>query len=165
MDQSAKGRVEMWSAGLQNLKGSPVWGIGFSNFDAVNVKAAHSAYVQCFAEIGLVGYILWLGLLFLTLDDLRQIHATAEAEDADLRHWGRAVQVSLIGFLIGSIFLSRAYDVQLFVLIGLGTAIGDIARRRGYLTRSRSILTWIYITGGLALSTIIGYWLYMRMHF
>jgi len=165
MDQSAEGRVEMWSAGLQNLKGSPVWGIGFSNFDGVNVKAAHSAYVQCFAELGIVGYILWLALMMVTLDDLRQIHATAQAEDADLKLWGRAVQVSLIGFLIGAIFLSRAYDVQLFILLGLGTAIGDVARRRGYLKGSRSLLVWIYSVGGVAVGSIIGYWLYMRLHF
>ena len=165
MDQSAEGRVEMWSAGLQNLKGSPVWGIGFSNFDGVNVKAAHSAYVQCFAELGIVGYILWLALMMVTLDDLRQIHATAQAEDADLKLWGRAVQVSLIGFLIGAIFLSRAYDVQLFILLGLGTAIGDVARRRGYLKGSRSLLVWIYSVGGVAIGSIIGYWLYMRLHF
>jgi len=165
MDQSAEGRVEMWSAGLQNLKGSPVWGIGFSNFDGVNVKAAHSAYVQCFAELGIVGYVLWLALMMVTLDDLRQIHATAQAEDADLRLWGRAIQVSLIGFLIGAIFLSRAYDVQLFILLGLGTAIGDVARRRGYLKGSRSLLVWIYSVGGVAIGSIIGYWLYMRLHF
>ena len=165
MDQSAEGRVEMWSAGLQNLKGSPVWGIGFSNFDGVNVKAAHSAYVQCFAELGIVGYILWLALMMVTLDDLRQIHATAQPEDADLKLWGRAVQVSLIGFLIGAIFLSRAYDVQLFILLGLGTAIGDVARRRGYLKGSRSLLVWIYSVGGVAIGSIIGYWLYMRLHF
>ena len=48
----------MWSAGLQNLKGSSVWGIGFSNFDGVNVKVVHSAYVQCFAELGIVSYVL-----------------------------------------------------------------------------------------------------------
>jgi hypothetical protein len=165
MDQSAEGRVEMWSAGLQNLKGSPVWGIGFSNFDGVNVKAAHSAYVQCFAELGIVGYVLWLALMMVTLDDLRQIHATAQPEDADLRLWGRAIQVSLIGFLIGAIFLSRAYDVQLFILLGLGTAIGDVARRRGYLKGSRSLLVWIYSVGGVAIGSIIGYWLYMRLHF
>jgi putative inorganic carbon (HCO3(-)) transporter len=165
MDQSAEGRIEMWSAGLQNLKGSPLWGIGFSNFDPVNSKAAHSAYVQCFAELGLVGYVLWLGLLLVTLDDLRGIHASAQPEDADLRHWSRAVQVSLIGFLIGAIFLSRAYDVQMFILIGLGTAMGDVARRRGYLKVGRSILTWIYICGGAAIGSIVGYWLYMRLHF
>ena len=164
IDQSASGRIEMWSAGLISFKYSPVWGIGFSNFDAINVKAAHSSYVECFAELGIVGYVLWLGLLLLTLDDLRLIHASTNEEAADLRKWARAIQVSLIGFLVGSLFLSRAYDVQLFILIALGTAIAELARRRGYLARSqRGVLVWIYIVGGTAVSTIIGYWLYMRL--
>jgi len=163
IDQSASGRIEMWSAGLQSLKQSPVWGIGFRNFEAVNVKAAHSAFVECFAELGIVGYVLWLGVLLLTLDDLRLIHASTNQEAADLRKWARAIQVSLIAFLVGSIFLSRAYDVQLFILIGLGTVIGELARRRGYLVGSRPVLVWIYIVGLAAVSTIIGYWLYMRL--
>ena len=163
IDQSASGRIEMWSAGLQNLKQSPVWGVGFSNFDLINDKAAHSAYVQCFGELGMVGYLLWLGLVMLTLDDLRLIHASATEEDADLKRWCRAIQVSLIGFLVGSIFLSRAYDVQLFILLGLGTVVAEVARRRGYLTRTRGVLVWIYIVGGAAVATIVGYWLYMRI--
>jgi len=163
IDQSASGRIEMWSAGLQSLKQSPVWGIGFRNFEALNVKAAHSAFVECFAELGIVGYVLWLGVLLLTLDDLRLIHASTNQEAADLRKWARAIQVSLIAFLVGSIFLSRAYDVQLFILIGLGTVIGELARRRGYLVGSRPVLVWIYIVGLAAVSTIIGYWLYMRL--
>jgi O-antigen ligase/polysaccharide polymerase Wzy-like membrane protein len=163
VDRSASGRIEMWSAGLQNLKQSPVWGVGYRNFDAVNERAAHSSYVECFAELGMVGYFLWLGLLLLTLDDLRLIHASTNEEAADLRKWARATQVSLIGFLVGSIFLSRAYDVQMFILIGLGTAIAELARRRGQLARNqRGVLIWIYIVGGSALATIVGYWLYMR---
>jgi putative inorganic carbon (HCO3(-)) transporter len=163
IDRSAEGRIEMWSAGLQSIKQSPVWGVGFGNFEAVNEKAAHSAFVQCFAELGLVGYMLWLGLMLLTLDDLRLIHATTGEEDLDLRKWARAIQVSLITFLVGSIFLSRSYDVQLFVLIGLGTAVSEIARRQGYLQRTRGVLVWVYILGAVAVGTIIGYWLYMRV--
>ena len=164
IDVSASGRIDMWSAGLQNLKYSPVWGIGFRNFDAINNKAAHSSFVECFAELGIVGYVLWLGVLLLTLDDLRLIHASTNEEAADLRKWARAIQVSLIGFLVGSIFLSRAYDVQMFILIGLGTVIAELARRRGYLARNRrGVLDWIYIVGGTAVASIIGYWLYMRV--
>jgi hypothetical protein len=163
MDQSAEGRVEMWSAGLACLKESPLWGVGFSNFEMVTAKAAHSAFVQSFAELGFLGYLLWLGLILLTLDDLRRIHASANEEDSDLRKWAHTVQVALIGFMAGAVFLSRAYDVQLFVLIGLGTAVAVVARRRGYLVRSRSVLASTYVISGIAVATIIGYWLYMRL--
>lgn len=164
IDVSASGRIEMWSAGLISFRQSPVWGIGFSNFNAVNDKAAHSSYVECFAELGIVGYVLWLALLLLTLDDLRLIHASTNEEAAELRKWARAIQVALIGFLVGSIFLSRAYDVQMFILIALGTAIAELARRRGHLARNRrGVLVWTYIVGGTAVGTIIGYWLYMRV--
>jgi O-antigen ligase len=162
-DQSTDGRIEMWSAGLTSLKQSPVWGVGFGNFEVVHDKAAHSAFVQCFTELGLVGYALWLALMLLTLDDLRLIHASTNEEGLDVRKWAQVSQVALVGFLVGAIFLSRAYDVQLFTLLGLGTAIAAVARRRDILTSSRGVLVWTYLVGGAAVLSIIVYWLYMRV--
>jgi O-Antigen ligase len=163
IDVSASGRIDMWSAGMQELKYSPVWGIGFGSFNDYNNKAAHSAYVECFAELGMVGYLIWLGLLVLTLDDMRVTNACPKEEAKDLRGWARALLVSLAGFMVGSIFLSRSYDVQLFIMIGIGTAIGDIARRGGYIVHTRGVLKWTYIIAGVAVASIIALWLYMRL--
>jgi O-antigen ligase len=145
------------------LKSSPVWGVGAGLFTSYYPRAAHSSFVQCFAELGLVGYLMWLAIIMLTLDDLRQTTAVAEEEASELRRWSRAVSVALMGFLVGAIFLSRAYDVGLFILLALGSSVGDIAVRQQLFTRARSLPLWMLIVGASAVASIVFYWLYMRL--
>jgi hypothetical protein len=117
----------------------------------------------------MVGYLLWLGLILVTLDNMNAAQAWAsrsEAGDAsavELHRWSRAVFDSLAGFLVGAAFLSRTYDVFLFVLFGLGAAIGEQARHRLGMEHGRSLLTWLYVLSFSAVASIIGIWLYMRL--
>jgi putative inorganic carbon (hco3(-)) transporter len=178
VDRSASGRIEAWSEGLQMLKSSPVLGVGFASFGVYHVRAAHNSLVQCFAELGLVGYFLWLALLVLTLDDARAVGRAEEGgeddhdetragevgpERVELRRWGQAITLSLAGLLVGSFFLSHSYDVMLFILLGLGAAVADVARRQGLLTRSRDPFIWSVAIIGLELVSIVVFWLYMRL--
>jgi hypothetical protein len=110
-----------------------------------------------------VGHCLSLGLVVLTLDDMRMINACDHEGPAELRIWARALFVSLAGFMDGSLFLSRKYDVRLFILIGIGTAIAKIARRRGYIAYTPGVLLCTYTIVGTVVASIIAYWLHMRV--
>jgi putative inorganic carbon (HCO3(-)) transporter len=162
IDASASGRIEMWSTGLQLLKESPVWGGGLGTFTEHTGMAAHSAFVECFADLGLVGYMLWIALIVLTLADLRLVLVSTVDHLSELRVWSRTVAVALVGFLVGGLFLSRAYDIHLFLLIGLGAALAVMARRCG-IGHSRGILSWAYMVGAMTMGSILGFWLYMRL--
>jgi O-antigen ligase len=96
-DESAMGRIEAWSAGLQMLKASPVWGVGSGFFMDHHLRVAHSSLVQCFAETGLVGYFLWLAFVVLSLDLMARL--AESSTDVGWIHWARCVQLSLLGFL------------------------------------------------------------------
>jgi hypothetical protein len=163
IDASAAGRIDAWSTGLQMLKSSPVWGVGFGMFGQYNVLTAHNSFVLCFAELGLVGYFLWLSLIMITADDLRYVIRDQDKSIAELRAWARALTASLVGFLTGGIFLSRSYDVTLFILIGLGAAVANLARRAGHVPRTRSVLAWIYLVVGVEIASLALFWLYMRL--
>jgi O-antigen ligase len=165
IDRSAEGRIEAWSAGLQMLKTAPVSGVGYGMFTQNHERAAHNSFVHCFGELGFVGYSLWLTLIMLTLDDLRLL-ARERGEDEDLvelRGWGRPVGLSLVGFLLGGLFLSRPYDVVLFLLLGLGAGAADMARRRGLLKQRRDLVTWTCFVIAVEVASIILFWLYMRL--
>ena len=75
-DDSAMGRLEAWSEGLQMLKYSPVWGVGFGSFADVHQIVAHNSFVHCFGELGLVGYFAWLGAILATFWYLERISVT-----------------------------------------------------------------------------------------
>jgi hypothetical protein len=165
MDESAQLRTEAWYAGWEMLKSSPIWGVGFGFFTEYHERVAHNSYVQCLAELGLVGYFLWLGLLLWTL---RSVYALASlrcdtALDAELVQFARAALYSLVSFLVGAFFLSRTYSTMLFLLIGLATAAAEVGRRRRLLTvRFRPAVWALESAAGVAL-TVVGLYLLGRV--
>jgi putative inorganic carbon (HCO3(-)) transporter len=171
VDESAEGRIDAWSEGLQMLKSSPVFGVGFATFGLRYERVAHSSFVQCFADLGLVGYFLWLALLAVTIDDMRSLgrwnaeddEAARSDEAAELSGWGRALTIAILGFLVGALFLSRPYDVMLYLILGLAVAVRDIARRVGHSPPPRHALVWVLGILLLESVTILGFWGYMRL--
>jgi hypothetical protein len=151
---------------------------------------AHNSFVHCFAELGFVGYMLWLGLVTLPLHDLRTVgvQRRAEAEhgpdtdleggepqedgeqsedadeDAGLGDWAEAIAISIAGFLIGALFLSRTYDPILYVFLGLGVAMAGVAKERGYGPEPRDPVAWTARIAGLAVASIAAVWVYMRVY-
>ncbi len=128
-DASAETRLEAWSAGLLMLKGSPIWGVGSGFFIDHHPHVAHNSYVQCFAETGLVGYFLWLGLMVVSLSRLSALGASAK--DRFWVRWAGALRLSLLAFLFGALFLSRTASPMLFVLLSLPAALCGLAEEDG----------------------------------
>jgi O-antigen ligase len=158
MDESSEGRVEAWASGLQMLRGSPVWGVGFGEFAEVNHLAAHNSFVNCFSETGLVGYFLWLFLVALTFTEAAALAKVEGEEDparAELGQWGRAMHLSFVGFLTAALFLSRTYSAVLFLLLGLGAALSDIARRRDLAADPTPVARWVPRIVGIEIGSVI----------
>jgi hypothetical protein len=147
LDASAAGRVEAWSAGLQMLKASPVWGVGFGMFADQHGRVAHNSFVHTFAELGVVGYFLWLGTLVVTFQGLARLRRAGDDPEGgvELSSLASATRLALVGFLVASIFLSRGYSPTLFIVLGISTAlIGAGLRRR--VIREPSLVQWVPVT-------------------
>jgi hypothetical protein len=156
-DGSALGRREAWSVGLGMLKESPVWGAGFGAFADAD-RVAHNSFVHCFGELGLVGYWLWLTALLVTLRQLRELGALEAHRGKDsesLARWATALQLSLLSFLVSSLFLSRTYSPTLFILLGLPTALAGISRRRGIRSGPRHLLFFALQTAAFSVGTVL----------
>ena len=71
---TADTRFASWSGGWQMFKDNPIFGVGFSNYVnsmiiykidiGYDARAAHNMYVECFTELGLLGFISFLWFLF-----------------------------------------------------------------------------------------------------
>jgi hypothetical protein len=149
-DESSLGRVEAWYQGLQMLKGSPLWGVGYGNFTDFNPLVAHNSFIHCLAELGVVGYFFWMGMLVVTFHDLSVLSSTTRTEkamvhdvlDSELCRWARACGFALVGFLAGAFFLSRTYSTTLFIFLALPTALASVARRSGRSVAPFSPVGW-----------------------
>ena len=58
LDESASGRVEAWTEGLEMLKAQPILGVGYGQFLDHHELTAHNSLVLCFAETGLARVLL-----------------------------------------------------------------------------------------------------------
>jgi putative inorganic carbon (HCO3(-)) transporter len=152
---SAAGRINLWTTGLSLLKSHPVFGIGYNSFQAYNNGvAAHSATVQCFAELGLLGYAVWLTLLYSSLSGLATFEKRCPS--SPYRKYASILQLSFAGFIGTALFLSVAYFFIFYLLVALATLIikseGESVIQRRMLSTGETLRIAILIVG-----TIVGY--------
>jgi len=151
---SETGRLQIWSRGIGYIAGNPMLGVGPGNFQmaegtlsaiaerqqfgiGVRWNAAHNSFVQIGAEIGLPGLLLYIALLASAFAALRRA-ARSDVIDGmpaeRRRALSAAVAASVLGFVIGSFFLSLAYSEMLYTLlafsIGLQKRDSEVAFRR-----------------------------------
>lgn len=113
-----EGRKQIWSRGIRYGLENPVFGIGpngFVTYDGMDLQAqgrsgkwnaAHSLYVQTFAELGIPGALLYLALfaqlLRVTFRRFRKRSANSGGPRPEFL-------AALLSFAVGSAFLSFLY--------------------------------------------------------
>jgi putative inorganic carbon (HCO3(-)) transporter len=131
-DRSAMGRINAWLMAYHLARDRPLVGGGFAIYDARtfqkyapdpnDIHAAHSIYFQALGEHGFTGLGLYLLLGFLTWRcGTWIVRNTARREDLKWAyHLASMVQVSLLGFAVGGLFLNLMYfDVPYYLMIAL----------------------------------------------
>jgi len=120
-EESAGDRITAWYEGIQMLKNNLLLGVGYGNFLDHHHLTAHNSFVLCFAELGLVGYFFWTGLIVLVYRGLGKVIAEGAVETEE-RKLAILLRSALVGFLTCAWFLSRTYQPTLYLLLGLATA-------------------------------------------
>jgi O-antigen ligase len=131
------GRVQIWKRGMRALGERPV-GYGVDTYGMVDLRfggkmfTAHNALVQISVELGVLGVILYVVILFRVwfgLSKVRKIMAQSQLRDTEQIEQAtfcRMLQLSLIGNVIAGMFLSSAYFMVHWTTLAL--ALGCIAR-------------------------------------
>jgi O-antigen ligase len=137
LDASARDRVVVWGFANSWLKAHPMqllFGMGYNMFwqitswyfTGMRGMTAHNAFVYCYTEIGLFGFIWWLGLIVTGLMGCwrTRLHLTRsireEHPDYDyLWRFAGAAMISMIGFCASGYFLSRAFVYPMFFLMAI----------------------------------------------
>ena len=117
-ESSAAQRINAWSDGLNMLKFKPLFGVGYGNFVDHHEITAHNSFVLCFAELGLLGYFVWLAMIVVAYKGLEQVLSRGPPERLE-RQLALSLRASLVGFLVCSWFLSRTYQPGLYILLAL----------------------------------------------
>lgn len=129
-ESSAHERTWLWEQGLAMLRENPVFGVGRGEFvHRVDLKLiAHNNYVQNFAETGLVGFSLFIAVLWFCFRGCYLVAKPDSGSSAAMTSAARMAMSAMVGFAAATFFVVMELDLLYFVL-GLSAAVYLVARR------------------------------------
>jgi O-antigen ligase len=142
------GRLDIWTVGWRMVEDQPVHGVGAGNFPVSSIhyllepgalprsdfivdtpKVAHNVYLGVLAELGIVGLILFLGLvLSLIACSVKAAWQFRRNDDWKMELLARAHVAALLGFMASLFFASDEFKKQLWLLLAMGPALLLIAQ-------------------------------------
>ena len=148
-------RLYTWGIGMEMFLYNPIIGIGQKNFPwtfevyeagrrfhfkSLAGREAHNAWVTLIAELGLAGIIIVGGMLGQCYRDLKWIRTRFSPPDLrkkrgqivqageDVRMYlARAMEGSLIGFIVSGVFISTLWYPAMWVMIAFVVALRNIS--------------------------------------
>jgi hypothetical protein len=181
-------RSNLWGEGMQILRAHPFFGVGYGDLweHTDGYLTAHNSVIVCAAELGLLGLFFWSLYLYPTMRDALVIaspknvtegdpviadtsplpHSVLTAEEidqVDINRMGRAIALSLIGFLAAGWFLSRAFVATLFLLGGMAEAVYQMAVQRGMVGPRLKLARVVPYSTVLAFSLLVMMYIMIRI--
>lgn len=141
-DRAIRGRLSEVTSAIMMFGDHPLIGVGYGNFEAHypryaqmvgldgrrEQREAHSLYLEVAAETGLVGIVVFgtlVGFACLTVRSRRR--SFLEEGNRAAAHLLTGFGISLLGYLVGSIFLHLTYPRYFWLMIGLAIATWPFA--------------------------------------
>jgi O-antigen ligase len=142
------GRRQIWARGIGYMLDNPLLGVGANNFPTaegtlspfaarqqyggrgVRWNAAHNSFVQIGAELGIPGLLIFIALLgsaFAALIGSKRQRRRNPAFRGRVLELRQGLTGSLIGFVVGAVFLSLAYSEMLYTLLAFAASMAKIS--------------------------------------
>lgn len=151
-DQSAQGRINAWHMAFNVANDRPLVGGGFELYTpktfaryAPNPEAIHSAHSVYFQILGEHGYVGLLILLSIGIGGwLKASRIIKISRENPAYQWegglARAIQVSLIGYGFGGLFVNIGYwEIQYYEIIAVMAMLGYLEQpKRGPIIQTRA---------------------------
>jgi probable O-glycosylation ligase (exosortase A-associated) len=135
-DPSATGRLSAWRTAWKMSQDYPVFGVGPENFMEVysqygepgeKVKVTHNSYLQFLSESGWPAVILYAALFLIPMLNLERMRH--QRDPPWLAGYASGIQISMVGYGVGSLFLDMAYFDLFYHLVAISVCL-DVAAQR-----------------------------------
>jgi putative inorganic carbon (HCO3(-)) transporter len=164
LDRSEQGRINAWWFAYHLAADRPLMGGGFGAFnpdlflryapDPEFFRDAHSIFFEILGEQGYVGLLLYLcmGLAIIIAGWKIERRTRGLPELQWASQLARMCQVSLVGYVVGGLFLGLAYFDLPYAVAALILATGEVVRRHPLVVSAapKASRPGAYPRGGLA---------------
>lgn len=128
-------RKELLKRAFEVAVHHPIVGVGMNNFHIFSIKekVAHNSYLEIWAELGLIGLIAYLVLMFSPMRSLSRIESESDKERArapsgktvprEVKLLSIGIQATFAAYLICSFFGSVQYLWHVYFLAGYAVAL------------------------------------------
>jgi len=100
----------------------------------------------------------------ITSDPLGDPNTSGEGEKSDrLPRLATVLRISFVGYLIASFFLSRAYTITLFLLVGMAAALRLLAASEGHFVPRRSSRRLYRLTALITMASLVLVYVIVRI--
>lgn len=175
-EESAHERTWVWEQGIGLLLDHPVLGVGSGQFvrNTSSGLVAHSNYVTAFSELGLLGFFLFLSILWLSLKCLLNVFINGsdfgsrikylvglkevgKKEDELLRGMAISLFASLCGFYGATFFIVLWNDLLFFFWAVSASLWSIVAFKNNSKIKFNSSDIMIVTAGMIIIITVIWY--------
>jgi O-antigen ligase len=117
-------RIRLWSEGIEMLRSSPLFGVGYMKYAEHAGLQAHNSFVNSYAELGFCGGTCFFGAFACAATMLhRAVRPAAKVPTDDITWRARPVLLAITAsYVTGMMSLSRAYVLPTYLVLGIDTA-------------------------------------------
>jgi O-antigen ligase len=129
---SAQERIELMERAASVAIRRPIFGVGMGNFHIYSIqeKAAHNAYLEIAAELGVTGLIAYLIVIFAPLRSLRRIERQTSGmrskSEREMYWLSVSIQAAFVAYMVCSFFASIQYLWYLYYTAAYAVALRQI---------------------------------------
>ena len=144
------GRSDVWTIGLRMVSAHPIGGVGVGNFQVASSdyviqpglivradaffstapKITHNTYLQFLTEMGIVGLLLFVGIVLACLRcALSAAQLWSAQGEVGMEALARGTLLALVGLLVADFFISENYGKLLWMLLAICPAMLALAKR------------------------------------
>lgn len=159
LDVVTKGRVRNWQGAVEAFAEAPITGIGIGRLYSSQYilrrsgqfEFAHNYFLQIAAELGLVGLIVWIGLLMKWFASVWRRWRSAADEEEGWTHFGIILGISgyLLTWLTDHYMTYTEQQIIFWCVMGLGASVHPAG---GKLTTRQKL--WLLGLGVLLLASV-----------
>ncbi len=145
-DRTTSNRLERWKKGLDMVRLYPILGVGYENWAVADKQLFHSSgdechniFIECMSELGYIGLIAFLLLVFSTYKNNSETIKVAKQIDSPfLYNLATSLNLSLLAYLVAGFFVTVLYYPYFWINLAMTVSLNNIAKNK-YLKRQNEI--------------------------
>jgi putative inorganic carbon (HCO3(-)) transporter len=150
-DESVQQRQQLFWQSIKVTKQHPLFGVGQGNFQEVSGvwHVTHNSFTEMSAEGGVPAFVLYVLILWCGFKNLKATKRLARRHTESVV-MARALLASLAGYVVGSSFLSVAFQFFPYILVAYTTVLFSIEKKSAAKNRELALISQRALTANSA---------------